>query len=71
MEIYFDNDGSYGSAAVGIPVMSNKRPIGFVCSVTADRVTCRIWDQYVAREQILMNLSTTEQDIRSIGIYTD
>jgi len=66
--IYFTNDGSYGEKAVGIPVLINKTPIGFVSEVSAEKITCHIWDRFVNREQPWLNVGSSEQDIYSIGI---
>lgn len=68
MEIYFKNDGSYGKAAIGIPVIVDEKPIGFVQDVCPDRVICRLWGRFVGREQIMLNVGMEEQDIRSIYI---
>lgn len=68
MEIYFDNDGSYGQGAVHIPVTVNGKPIGFVSEVTKERVTCYLWDKFVHREQIGFAALSKEQDIRSISV---
>jgi len=70
MEIYFKNDGSYGKAAIGIPVLVDEKPIGFVQNVYQDRVICRLWDRFVEREQLMLNICTEEQDIRGIHICT-
>jgi len=70
MEIYFKNDGSYGKSAVGIPVVADEKPIGFVQDVYPDRVVCRLWDKFVGREQVLLNISKEEQDIHSVYICT-
>ena len=67
MEIYFENDGSYGQNAVHIPVTVNGKPIGFVSEVSQERVTCYLWDRFVGREQIGFCLSDA-QDIRAIRI---
>lgn len=70
MTIYFSNDGTYGQKAVGIPVMSDNQPIGYVCEVTSQCVTCTIWDRFIRIEQSSYNLLSTEQDISSIGVVT-
>lgn len=61
MEVYFNNDGSYGQGAVYAPVLVNDKPIGFVSEVTLERVTCYLWDKFINI------MYTTEQDIRSIS----
>ena len=67
MEVYFNNDGSYGQGAVYTPVLVNDKPIGFVSEVILDRITCYLWDKFINREQLDFNMYTTEQDIRSIS----
>lgn len=67
MEIYFNNDGSYGQGSVYAPVLVNDKPIGFVSEVTLERVTCYLWDKFINIEQLGFNMYTTEQDIRSIS----
>lgn len=67
MEIYFENDGSYGQNAVHIPIVVNGKPIGFVSEVSQERVTCYLWNRFVDKEQIGFNMSGT-QDIRAIHI---
>lgn len=67
MEVYFKNDGSYGQSAVKIPIVVNGKPIGFVCEVNEERVTCYLWDRFVHREQIGLSIYE-EQNIRSIII---
>ena len=71
MEVYFNNDGSYGQNAVNIPVLVNNKPIGFVSKVDQERVTCYIWDRFVCTELYQVNLTKKEQDIRSISICND
>ena len=68
MEVYFNNDGSYGQGAVHIPVIANGKPIGFVSEVTEERVTCYLWDKFIQKEQIGYNACSREQDIRAISI---
>ena len=68
MEVYFKNDGSYGQNAVNIPIIVNGKPIGFICEVTEERVTCYLWDRFVDKEQIGFNAFSREQDIRAISI---
>ncbi len=68
IEIYFNNDGSYGQGAVHIPVTVNGKPIGFVSEVTKERVTCYLWDRFINKEQFVFNALSKEQDIRSISI---
>ena len=67
MEVYFNNDGSYGQGAVYAPVLVNDKPIGFVSEVTLERVTCYLCDKFINIEQLGFNMYTTEQDIRSIS----
>ena len=68
MEVYFNNDGSYGQEAVHIPVTVNGKPIGFVSEVTEERVTCYLWDRFIKKEQIGYRACSKEQDIRAINI---
>lgn len=68
MKIYFDNDGSFGLSAIKAPIIVNNKPVGFIEDVDEQRVTCFLFDKYVFKEQIGLNFSTTEQDIRCIGI---
>ena len=68
MEVYFKNDGSYGQSAVKVPVVVNGKPIGFICEVTEERVTCYLWDRFVQKEQVGINVLLREQDIRAISI---
>ena len=67
MEVYFNNDGSYGQSAVKTPIIVNGKPIGFICEVTEELVTCYLWDRYIQKE-VLGIYSSGEVDIRSIGI---
>ena len=67
MEVYFNNDGSYGQSAVKAPVVVNGKPIGFISEVSKERVTCYLWDSFVGREQFGFSMYG-EQDIRSIRI---
>lgn len=67
MEVYFNNDGSYGQSAVKAPVVVNGKPIGFIYEVTKERVTCYLWDKFVHKEQIGVSMFG-EQDIVSIRI---
>lgn len=71
MEVYFNNDGSYGQGAVNIPVLVNGKPIGFVSEVTEERVTCYLWDRFICTELYQVNITKKEQDIRSIAINND
>ena len=68
MKVYFSNDGSYGQGAVNRPVIANNKPIGFICEVTEELVTCYLWDRFVHKEQLGLNVLTKEQDIRGISI---
>ena len=67
MEVYFKNDGSYVIHSIKTPVIVNGKPIGFICMVTEEMVTCYLWDKYIYKEQIGVSMYGT-QDIRSIGI---
>ena len=68
MEVYFKNDGTYGQGAVKAPVTVNGKPIGFICEVTEERVTCYLWDKFIQKEQLGFNAFSREQDILSINI---
>ena len=50
MDIFFKNDGSYGQSAVGIPVLVDYTPVGFVREVNADMVTCSLFDKFIGKE---------------------
>lgn len=67
MEVYFKNNGLYGTDAINIPVIVNGKPIGFVCAVSEELVTCYLWDKYIHKEQLGVSMYGT-QDIRSISI---
>lgn len=67
MEVYFKNDGSYGQSAVKVPIIVNGKPIGFICEVTEELVTCYLWDRYIRKEVLGIHFSG-EIDISSIGI---
>nr|DAT55716.1 MAG TPA: hypothetical protein [Caudoviricetes sp.] len=71
MEAYFKNDGSYGESAVNIPVTINNIPIGFVSEVNEECVTCCLWDRYIIKEQLGLDLYSKEHYIRTIGFETD
>ena len=70
MKIYFNNDGSFGSKAIGAPVVFNDIPIGYVCDVSESKVSLHIWDRFVNINTPCINISTREQDIMSIEIKT-
>lgn len=67
MEIYFNNDGSYGQSALHAPVTVNGKPIGFISEVNQERVTCYLWDRFVSKEVFGINI-TKEQNIMAISI---
>ena len=46
MDIFFKNDGSYSQSTVGIPVLVDYTPVGFVREVNADMVTCSLFDKF-------------------------
>ena len=71
MEVYFKNDGSYGESAVNIPVIVNNMPVGFVSEVNEEYVICCLWDRYIIKEQLGLDLCSKEHYIRSIGFETD
>lgn len=70
MDIFFKNDGSYGQSAVGIPVLVDYTPAGFVREVNADMVTCSLFDKFIGKEWLVQNLATREPDICSVYIDT-
>ena len=70
MDIFFKNDGSYGQSAVGIPVLVDYTPGGFVREVNADMVTCSLFDKFIGKEWLVQNLATREPDICSVYIDT-
>ena len=70
MDIFFKNDGSYGQSAVGIPVLVDYTPVGFVREVNADMVTCSLFDKFIGKECLVQNLATREPDICSVYIDT-
>lgn len=70
MDIFFKNDGSYGQSAVGIPVLVDYTPVGFVREVNADTVTCSLFDKFIGKEWLVQNLATREPDICSVYIDT-
>ena len=67
MEVYFNNDGSYGQSAVNAPIIVNGKPIGFICEVNKERITCYLWDRFVSKEQSEVSMCG-EQYICSIRI---
>ena len=72
MDIFFKNDGSYGQSAVGIPVLVDYTPVGFVREVNADMVTCSLFDKFVGKEWLAQHLTTKEPpDICSVYIDTN
>ena len=68
MDIFFKNDGSYGQSAVGIPVLVDYTPVGFVREVNADMVTCSLFDKFIGKEWLEQHLTTKEPDICSVYI---
>lgn len=70
MDIFFKNDGSYGQSAVGIPVLVDYTPVGFVREVNAAMVTCSLFDKFIGKEWLVQHLATREPDICSVYIDT-
>lgn len=71
MDIFFKNDGSYSQSAVGIPVLVDYAPVGFVREVNADMVTCSLFDKFIGKEWLAQRLTTREEpDICSVYIDT-
>ena len=63
MDIFFKNDGSYSQSTVGILVLVDYTPIGFVREVNADMVTCFLFDKLIRKEWLAQRLTTKEPDI--------
>ena len=57
MDIFFKNDGSYSQSTVGIPVLVDYTPVGFVREVNADMVTCSLFDKFIGKEWLAQRLS--------------
>lgn len=70
MDIFFKNDGSYSQSTVGIPVLVDYTPVGFVREVNADMVTCSLFDKFIGKEWLAQRLTTKEPDICSVYIDT-
>lgn len=62
MDIFFKNDGSYSQSTVGIPVLVDYTPVGFVREVNADMVTCSLFDKFIGKEWLAQRLTTEELD---------
>lgn len=62
MDIFFKNDGSYSQSTVGIPVLVDYTPVGFVREVNADMVTCSLFDKFIGKEWLAQRLTTKEPD---------
>lgn len=67
MDIFFKNDGSYSQSTVGIPVLVDYTPVGFVREVNADMVTCSLFDKFIGKEWLAQRLTTKEPDISDGG----
>lgn len=67
MDIFFKNDGSYSQSTVGIPVLVDYTPVGFVREVNADMVTCSLFDKFIGKEWLAQRLTTKEPDICLLG----
>lgn len=50
MEVYFKNDGKYYTNHIGLPVIVDMFPIGYIKDVTANQVVCQLFDQCVGNE---------------------
>lgn len=57
MDIFFKNDGSYSQSTVGIPVLVDYTPVGFVREVNADMVTCSLFDKFIGKEWLAQRLT--------------
>ena len=66
---WWDED-SYSQSAVGIPVLVDYTPVGFVREVNADMVTCSLFDKFIGKEWLAQHLTTKEPDICSVYIDT-
>lgn len=67
MKIYFENNGTYNQKAVGAPVKLNDFPIGYICDVSDEKVTCEIWNRYITKEPCC-DMEVPEEYILSIGV---
>lgn len=70
MDIFFKNDGSYGEAAIGKPVLVDYKPVGFISDVTPAEVTCTLFKRFIGREQASLNTVPKEQDITAVYVDT-
>lgn len=70
MDIFFKNDGSYSQSAVGIPVLVDYTPVGFVREVNADMVTCSLFDKFIGKEWLAQCL-TTKEEPDTCSVYID
>lgn len=64
MEIYFKNDGTYRQEHVGLPVIVDMFPIGFIQDVTANQVSCMLFEQCIGNEYF------EEEELAGIYITT-
>ena len=71
MDIFFKNDGSYSQSTVGIPVLVDYTPVGFVREVNADMVTCSLFDKFIGKEWLSQCLTTKEPDDEMIKVAID
>lgn len=70
MDIFFKNDGSYGEAAIGKPVLVDYKPVGFISDVTSAEVTCTLFKRFIGREQALLNTVSKKQEITAVYVDT-
>lgn len=70
MDIFFKNDGSYGEAAIGKPVLVDYKPVGFISDVTPAEVTCTLFKSFIGREQASLNTVSKKQDITAVYVDT-
>lgn len=68
MYLEFHNDGSYGDSCVYSPFLIEDCPVGFIKKVTESSVICEIFDEYFFRNQMGVNITSKEQDIRAVGL---
>lgn len=64
MEISFKNDGIYRKEHIGLPIVVDMFPVGFIQDVTSSQVICQIFDQCVGNEYF------EEEELAGIYITT-
>ena len=71
MEVSFKNDGAYNESAVNSPVLVNNTPIGVICVVDADTVTCEIFDLFVGKEVAIPTSTATPPKVDAVYVNGD